>query len=319
MQVIYLDEPFNKKIIYSAPIVLALGFFDGVHLGHQQVIRVAKKEAEKRGLKLAVMTLDRHPSIAFQNVPQNSVKYLTPLKRKLELFVKLGADITYVVALNEKIVPMGPQEFVDKYMAGLNAATVVAGEDYTYGKKNIANMQTLAEYSKNRFEIINVPYLKKNGSKVGSTAVRKYIDTGDLSNANKLLGYTYQTSGVVVHGKQRGRKLGFPTINLNISDNERIPGEGIYAVKVTIIGKTVLGMASIGRNETFGKDQEQTVEINLFDFSQTVYGKEAVVQWYCKLREQQKFPDAESLILQLKKDKQNTLNHFKEKQIGIYD
>ncbi|KRM96403.1 bifunctional riboflavin kinase FMN adenylyltransferase [Liquorilactobacillus aquaticus DSM 21051] len=313
MQVIYLDEPFNEKNVNSAPIVLALGFFDGVHLGHQQVIKKAKAEAKKRGLKLAVMTLDRHPSIVFQNVPQSSVRYLTPLKRKLELFVKLGADITYIVALNEKISSMGPQEFVDKYMAGLNAAAVVAGEDYTYGKKNVANMQTLTEYSKKRFEIITVPHLKKGGSKVGSTVIRKYIDAGEVENANKLLGYTYQNTGVVVHGKQRGRKLGFPTINLNISNSERIPSEAIYAVKVTIVGKTVLGMASIGRNETFGEGQKQTVEINLFDFSQMVYGEETVVQWYCKLREQQKFSDVQGLIRQLERDKENTINYFKEK------
>ncbi|GAJ25455.1 riboflavin kinase [Liquorilactobacillus sucicola DSM 21376 = JCM 15457] len=312
MQVIYLDEPFNRKIVYPGPIVLALGFFDGVHLGHQRVIKRAKQEAEKKGAKLAVMTLDRHPSVAFQGVSQSSIRYLTPLKRKLELFVSLGADITYVVALNKEIVPMGPQEFVDKYMVGLNAITVVAGEDYTYGKKDIANMETLAEYSKKRFEIITVPHLKKDGHKVGSTAIREYIDEGDLNSANYLLGYTYQTSGTVVHGKQRGRKLGFPTINLDIPDNERIPGEGIYAVEVMIVGKKVFGMASIGRNETFGKGQKQTVEINLFDFSKMVYGEKVTVAWYCKLREQHKYPDATSLISQLKKDEHNTKEYFKK-------
>ncbi|KRL01289.1 riboflavin biosynthesis protein RibF [Liquorilactobacillus capillatus] len=310
MQVIYLDEPFNSKTIYPGPIVLALGFFDGVHLGHQRVIEKAKQEAQKKGIKLAIMTLDRHPSIAFQGVPQTSVKYLTPLKRKLELFVKLGADITYVVALNDKIVPMGPQEFVDKYMVGLNAVTVVAGADYTYGKKEIANMTTLADYGRDRFKIITIPHLKKAGFKVGSTTIRQDIDEGKLRDANKLLGYIYQTSGVVVHGKQRGRKLGYPTINLRIPTDERIPGEGIYAVKVRIIGKTVIGMASIGRNETFGVGQQQTVEINLLAFSEMVYGEQVVVEWYCKLREQVRFPNAQSLILQLEHDKQATERYF---------
>jgi riboflavin kinase/FMN adenylyltransferase len=128
-----------------------------------------------------------------------------------------------------------------------------------------------------------------------------------------LLGYIYQNSGLVVHGEQRGRQLGFPTLNLAIPVTERILAEGIYAVKVKIAGNTYQGMASIGRNETFGNNRKVTVEINLFDFNQMVYGQTVTVDWYQKLRNQVKFTGASALIKQLENDRQQTIIYFKAK------
>ncbi|MDV7756965.1 riboflavin biosynthesis protein RibF [Liquorilactobacillus mali] len=312
MQVINLVEPFNKSILPTGDIVLALGFFDGVHRGHQAVIRRAKAEARKRNVKLAVMTLNMHPSIPFKGVKPQDVKYLTILEQKNRLFEALGADIVYVVSLNDLLVKMGPQEFVDKYMAGLNAQAIVAGSDYTYGKQDIANMQILAEYAKNRFEVIEVKYLNDKDQKISSTRIRKALLNGDIEFANELLGYYYQNNGKVVHGEQRGRELGFPTINVAVDPREMLPAEGIYAVRVAIVGKNVLGMASIGRNETFGEGREVTIEINLLDFSQMVYNENVVVDWYKRLRGQVKYNGAAGLIAQLKKDEENTRNYFKK-------
>lgn len=312
MQVINLAEPFNKSILPTGDVVLALGFFDGVHRGHQAVIQRAKSEAKKHNVKLAVMTLDMHPSIPFKGVKPQDIKYLTTLGQKNKLFESLGVDIMYVVSLNDLLVKMGPQEFVDKYMVGLNARAIVAGSDYTYGKKNIANMQILPKYAKNRFEIIEVKHLNDKEQKISSTRIRKALLCGDIKCANELLGYHYQNNGKVVHGEQRGRKLGFPTINVAVNTQEMLPAEGIYVVKVEIIGKNVLGMASIGRNETFGEGRKVTLEINLLDFSQMVYGENVVVNWYDKLRGQVKYTGPAGLIAQLEKDEENTRNYFKK-------
>ncbi|KRN30426.1 riboflavin biosynthesis protein RibF [Liquorilactobacillus mali] len=312
MQVINLVEPFNKSILPTGDIVLALGFFDGVHRGHQAVIHRAKAEARKRNVKLAVMTLDMHPSIPFKGVKPQDIKYLTSLAQKNKLFEALGADIVYVVSLNDLLVKMGPQEFVDKYMAGLNAQAIVAGSDYTYGKQDIANMQILPEYAKKRFKVIEVKHLNDKNQKISSTRIRKALLNGKIECANELLGYHYQNNGKVVHGEQRGRELGFPTINVAVDPQEMLPAEGIYAVRVAIVGKNVLGMASIGRNETFGEGREVTIEINLLDFSQMVYGENVVVDWYKKLRGQVKYNGAAGLIAQLKKDEENTRNYFKK-------
>lgn len=312
VEVINLSEPFNKSLLPSGDVVLALGFFDGLHRGHQAVIQRARDEALKRNVKLAVMTLDIHPSIAFQGVAEQDVKYLTTLKRKNDLFEKFHANILYIATLNDLLVKMGPEEFVDKYMVGLNAIAVVAGSDYTYGKKTIANMETLVSYAKKRFEVIEVPHLTENKEKISSTRIRKALSVGDITTANRLLGYHYQNSGVVVHGEQRGRELGFPTINIEVGAKELMPAEGIYAVKVSIVGKTVLGMASIGRNETFGEGRQVTLEINLLDFSQMVYGEQVLVSWYKNLRDQVKYTGAQALIKQLEQDEEDTRNFFEK-------
>ncbi len=142
--------------------------------------------------------------------------------------------------------------------------------------------------------------------------IRRLLDTGQIDLANQLLGYHYQNTGIIVHGKQLGRQLGFPTLNLKINSQERILGEGIYATKVRLSGKEYLGMASIGRNETFGANQQLTVEINLLNFSKMVYGQQVVVNWYHYLRGQVKFANAQALIEQLKKDQRQTLNYFQK-------
>ncbi|KRM89646.1 riboflavin biosynthesis protein RibF [Liquorilactobacillus vini] len=312
MKTIELSEPFDPQIIPAGKVVLATGFFDGVHCGHQQVIKTAARQAKKMSCKLAVMTLDRHPMIVFQHVPTKQIHYLTTLKHKLKLFQQLGADYVYVIKLAGTLPQMPPQEFVDKYMVGLHAAAVVAGEDYTYGKHTIANMQTLPEFARNRFQVITVKHVLFGQKKISSTMIRRLLDTGQIDLANQLLGYHYQNTGIIVHGKQLGRQLGFPTLNLKINSQERILGEGIYATKVRLSGKEYLGMASIGRNETFGANQQLTVEINLLNFSKMVYGQQVVVNWYHYLRGQVKFANAQALIEQLKKDQRQTLNYFQK-------
>lgn len=308
MKIVKLKEPYDKNAIVDSPIVLALGFFDGVHRGHQEVIKRAIEKGKSLGVKVAVMTFDRHPKIIFQNIDGEKFKYLTMLDEKLEHFKNLGVDIAYVVKFDENLAYLSPQDFIDKYVVGLHAICVVAGQDYTYGKHDIANMDTISDFAKGRFEIITVDHLQRNNQKISSTQIRKDLDSGNMEAANLLLGYQYENHGTVEHGFKRGRKIGFPTLNVSIPKNERILGEGVYAVKVKIDkdNSWYEGMASIGHNETFGDDLEKTVEINLFNFDKSVYGEKVIVKWYKFLREMVKFDSVEELIDQLNKDKRDT-------------
>lgn len=308
MKIVKLKEPYDKNAIVDSPIVLALGFFDGVHRGHQEVIKRAIEKGKSLGVKVAVMTFDRHPKIIFQNIDGEKFKYLTMLDEKLEHFKNLGVDIAYVVKFDENLAYLSPQDFIDKYVVGLHAICVVAGQDYTYGKHDIANMDTISDFAKGRFEIITVDHLQRNNQKISSTQIRKDLDSGNVEAANLLLGYQYENHGTVEHGFKRGRKIGFPTLNVSIPKNERILGEGVYAVKVKIDkdNSWYEGMASIGHNETFGDDLEKTVEINLFNFDKSVYGEKVIVKWYKFLREMVKFDSVEELIDQLNKDKRDT-------------
>ena len=312
MQVIELVHPYAPTQIKPTPVVLALGFFDGVHRAHQAVIETAQKVARKKKMPLAVMTFNIHPAIVYRHVNEASFRYLSTTERKQELMADLGVDILYVVHFNPAFAKLAPQAFVDQYLVALHADTVVAGFDYTYGQRAVANMQTLASFAQDRFEIVTVAEHDYQGTKIGSTLIREELDRGQIDAANQLLGYIYRTTGEVVHGEARGRELGFPTANIAATQPERLPGIGIYAVRMFVRDQWYLGMASIGRNVTFHDDNPVTVEINLLDFNGDIYAETVRVEWHHYLRGEVKFESAAQLIEQLHQDKADTRAYFKE-------
>lgn len=305
MQVINIRQPFDPARIPDGNVVLAMGFFDGLHLGHQAVIERARNFAKEYGLPLAVLTYDHHPSIVY-HASEQRITYLSPVQRKLELLDELGVDITYLVSFTSALSALKPQEFVDQYMIGFHAKIVVAGFDHTYGPKDIATMANLPKFAKDRFKVVEVSENLDDDLKISSTRIRHEFDEGNVSLANRLLGYSYQTSGTVVHGEARGRELGFPTANIEWPVEERMPGIGVYAVQLKVGEIWYDGMASIGYNVTFGDDRPKTLEINLFDFKNMIYGENVKVRWVARLRGEVKYTTAEALIDQLKNDEIET-------------
>ena len=305
MRIIRLTEPYDQTQIPNSDVVLAMGFFDGVHRGHQRVINVARKKAHNTHLPLAVLTFDIYPKIFFTDVTKDTMRYLTLNQEKIERMEALGVDILYIVTFDENLAYMPPQEFIDKYVVALRARYLVAGADFTYGPPAIATMPLLPEYAQGRFNIMCVNHLCDGGQKVSSTRIRQALATGQMTEANRLLGYYYQVHGKVAHGFQRGRELGFPTLNVLPWAQERIPGDGVYAVRVCLDGESTWyqGMASIGNNETFGNDLARTVEINLFNFNRQVYGRQVTVEWMYYLRPMIKFDGIDELISQLQADR----------------
>ena len=309
MQVIEISEPLDLQRIPNEDVVLAMGFFDGVHRGHQAVIQRAKQIAVQRHLKLAIMTFDRFPKIYFRNIDPQTVKYVTPLKQRLNRFKQQGIEIAYVARFDEAMAKLAPQYFVDHFMVGLHAKVVVAGFDYTYGKPDVANMETLPQYAQGRFDVVTVDRQALNAEKIGTTQIKKALDQGKIEKVNQLLGYRFNFPGKVVHGEARGRELGFPTLNIQPANDQWIPGIGVYAVRVKVDGQWYQGMCSVSHNETFG-DNPLTIEINLFDFNQMIYGKEVEVEWDQYLRAPVKFESVDQLIAQLKQDQIDTEEYF---------
>lgn len=304
MEVIHLHHPYKSDQIKQDPIVLAMGFFDGVHAGHRTVIQKAAQEAKKRGIKLAVLTYDHHPSVAFKTY-KTPLTYLTTLPKKLEILASLGVDIAYVVNFTSEFSQLTPQDFVNRYMVGLNAVAVVAGFDHTYGTKD-ADMLHLPIYAAGRFDVIEVEQVNVDGQESASTRTRALVDQGDLDEARRLLLRPYETTGLVVHGEARGRELGYPTANIETTAGERLPGVGIYVVEMKIGDNWYPGMASIGYNVTFGENRPKTVEINLFDFHRTIYGETVQIKWYHFLRGEVKFANGQELIEQLAEDERQS-------------
>src|SRR5699024_7582576 len=251
MQVIEISEPLDLQKIPNEDVVLAMGFFDGVHRGHQAVIQCAKEIAARRHLKLAIMTFDRFLKIYFRNIDPQTVRYVTPLKQRLKLFEQQGIDIAYVARFDEAMAKLSPQYFVDHFMADLHAKVVVAGFDYTYGKPNVANMETLPQFAQGRFDVVTVDRQALNAEKIGTTQIKAALDQGKIEKVNQLLGYRFNFRGKVVHGKARGRELGFPTLNIQPAKDQWIPGIGVYAVRDKVDGKWYQGMCSVSHNDTF--------------------------------------------------------------------
>lgn len=310
MEVIYIHHPYTAEQIPAEPVVLALGYFDGVHRGHQAVIKRAKEEATRRDCKLAVMSFNHHPSIVYQKLDIESMKYLSPVERKIELMAELEVDIFYVIEFTYDFGTLTPQSFVDQYIVGLHAKAVVAGFDYTYGPRDIADMEKLPEYAQKRFEIIEVPEQQEGEEKISSTSIRAALDSGNMEKVNHMLGYVYQFSGHVMHGDARGRTLGFPTANIKIGKHIRLPKTGVYVVSILIHGEWYRGMASIGYNITFEEGRQKTVEVNVLDFDRMIYGEVVTVRWHHFLRDEWKFTSVEALVEQLKQDQVDTENYF---------
>lgn len=313
MEIIEIRHPYTLDQLPAEPIVLVLGFFDGVHRGHQKVIETGRKIANKKGLKLAVMTFNQHPSIVFKKVHADDVKYLTSLQQKAERMAQAQVDYLFIVEFTSAFASLPPQEFVDQYMVGWKAKVVVAGFDYTYGPKDIADMPHLPQYAQNRFEIVTVSKETLTGEKVSSTRIRTALNTGKMKEVTAMLNQAYETEGIVVHGDARGRTLGYPTANIQTASSVHLPKQGVYITEILVGDKWYPSMGSIGTNNTFEKNRPVTVEVNILDFHQDIYGEHVRVRWIGFLRDQVAFPSMEALIKQLKQDEADTRAHFVKK------
>ncbi|MEH7513917.1 bifunctional riboflavin kinase/FAD synthetase [Gottfriedia acidiceleris] len=311
-KIIKITHPHSIKKEDCKETVLALGFFDGVHKGHQQVIKAAKEIADEKGLLLSVMTFDPHPSAILGN-RDDAISYLTPLELKVKWMEKLCVDQLFVVEFSEEFASLLPQEFVDQYIISLNAKHVVAGFDFSFGKYGKGNMDSLPFHSRGEFTQSTISKFVLDDEKVSSTRIREAIKAGEMEEATHLLGRQYQIKGIVVDGDKRGRTIGFPTANISVSIPYALPSVGVYAVKCIVNGELYEGMCNIGYKPTFYHEfQKQTIEVNIFDFNEDIYGKEVEIFWYARIRDEKKFNGINELIDQLQKDRETVKNYFRE-------
>ncbi|MCI1688285.1 riboflavin biosynthesis protein RibF [Schleiferilactobacillus harbinensis] len=313
MEVISLASPVPDTAAYTTPRVLVLGFFDGVHRGHQAVIAKGRAIADQHGWPLSVLTFADHPAVIYRGADRATFEYLSPITEKTALMARFGVDQLFVIHTDTSFRQVTSQQFIDRYVVGLDAQIVVAGFDYTFGPRDVANMQTIDQFAQGRFQAVAVPPVAFNDIKVGSTEIRELLIAGKVDQANDLLGWTYCNTGTVVHGLQRGRELGYPTANLAVTPNEVVPGIGIYATRFFVRGQWYPSMTSIGHNVTFEPNQPLTVESNLLDFNGDIYGEPAKIVWDHYLRGEVKFSSAQGLIDQLAQDAAHTRQYYAER------
>ncbi|MDQ0161780.1 bifunctional riboflavin kinase/FAD synthetase [Aeribacillus alveayuensis] len=311
MKTIRLSHPHPFQINDFPPMAMALGYFDGVHKGHQKVILTAKELAKSQNLRSAVMTFDPHPSVVLRK-DIDHMEYITPLRDKEKLIQELGIDLLFVVNFSQSFASLLPQEFVDQYIIGLHVKHVVAGFDFTYGRLGKGTMETLPFHSRQAFSQTIVEKQTDHDRKISSTLIRNVIRSGDVQYAMSLLGRPHQVTGKVVHGEKRGRLIGFPTANIDVFVEYLIPPTGVYAVSVVINEKEYFGVANIGYKPTFHqeKNEKPHIEVHIFNFNQKIYNEVVTVKWFKRIRSEQKFHHVEQLIEQINKDKQLAQKFF---------
>lgn len=278
--------------------VLVLGYFDGLHKGHQALFAEARKIASDKDLKIAVLTFPESPKLSFVRYQPSLMLHLTSLEDRLQQLENLGVDYLYLIDFTSQFARNTAKQFVEKYISRLKAKAVVAGFDYHFGsdRRSAEDLEKLFDG-----QVIVVPSVNLNGSKISSTRIRETILAGNVAESNQLLGYSLSTCGIVVHGNARGRTIGYPTANLAPLDRVILPADGVYVVDVEHDGQIYRGMASVGKNVTFEGD-ELRFEVNFLDFSQDIYGDTIRIFWLEKIRDMVKFDNVAELVKQLQVD-----------------
>jgi riboflavin kinase/FMN adenylyltransferase len=281
--------------------VLAIGDFDGLHLGHREVVRRAVETARKLRLPAAVMTFHPHPREVLGQ--QKYVEHLTPLQDKLKLLEDAGIDVAYIVRFDVPFSHISPSQFVEEVLVPMELSTVVIGFDYRFGHKGGGDADSLCELAAGRFAVEVVRPYRMDGEKVSSTLIRDSLMQGDVSRVSRLLGRDYALSGEVVHGAARGRLIGFPTANIEPDAPYVVPANGVYAVRLEWGGRRYAGVMNIGTKPTFEGDKaKRTLEAHLFDFDSDIYGETVKVEFVAYIRPEQKFASVDDLIAQIRRD-----------------
>jgi len=291
---------------HKTPIALTIGNFDGVHLGHQAMLSRLKSTADQLGLAACVMTFEPHPREFF--APDQAPTRLTSLREKLEQLAKSGIDYVRVYRFNYDFAKISPEAFITQILEKEHSVRwLLVGDDFRFGARRAGDFDLLKQFSREKqFDVEKMPSILVDNERVSSTSIREALEVGDLQTTQRFLGRPYSISGRVIHGDKLGKKLGVPTANIQIRHN-RPPLSGIFAVKVRGAIKSspaqeINGVASLGTRPTVHDNGLHVLEVHLFDFNQTIYGYHLQVDFIHKLRDEEKYPDMDTLVHQINKD-----------------
>ena len=289
--------------------VVTIGMFDGVHLGHQKIIHIAHEKAREMGLRCVVFTFDQHPLEVLK--PGDHPKLLSSSALKLRLLEEMDVDMVLMAHFDEEFSLIPAERFVEDFLvAKLQAREVVLGKNFRFGRKGEGDVAFLSDLgSRYGFETTAVPLLRDNGEVISSTLIRGMVERGDVEEAHKWLGREYLLEGVVVKGDARGRRLGFPTANIEIHDNRCIPAAGVYAGEVHLEQRTLRAVTYIGDIPTFVHDKEDRmrIEVHIPGWEEDLYHHFLGVSFIRRLRGEVTFPDEKALVEQIGEDVKHAL------------
>lgn len=300
-------------------LALTMGFFDGVHLGHRELIQTVAHDAEIMGLESAVLTFWPHPRLVLHKDPEK-LRFLNTLNEKAKIIAKFGIDYFIVQEFAKEFFNLDANDFINLLVNDYKVKHFVVGADHRFGKGGTGDSNLLNKLSVEMgFTVKVVTSQKVDGVDVSSTKIREALLSGNLKLANQMLGYPYLITGAVQSGNQLGRKIGFPTANIRPNDPLKlIPKEGVYAVIVNANDTIYKGMLNIGFRPTIDTNNKQSIEVNIFDFENDLYNSGIEVALVSRLRDEKRFPSIEHLKEQLVIDKQNALEALKDEKVERY-
>ena len=294
-----------REIKRDEKSVITLGTFDGLHLGHQQIVDKVIQKSRKSGGRSFLITFDPHPRKVIPG--RNDVKILSTLDEKEVILEQLGLENLFVINFTTEFSKQSPEEFVKKYLVdGIGLQEIVIGHDHHFGKERDGNFELLQNLGRKfNFTVTLIPEFSVEGETVSSTKIRKALLAGDVLKAGKMLGRNYSFKGKIVRGDGRGRKLGFPTANLSTGNEDKlIPAKGIYAAECIVENEKHFGLLSLGSRPTFHKDGDIIPEFYIFDFDRDIYDKIMQVNLVERIRDEEKYNSVDELIIQMKKDEE---------------
>ncbi len=300
-----------EEFDFTGKIALTIGTFDGVHSGHQVIINQLKKNAENHNLESAVLTFFPHPRMVLYP-DDNELRLLNTISERIEMLKKEKIDHLIVHPFSKEFSRLSSTEYVrDILINKLNVSQLVIGYDHHFGRNREGSLEDLQELAPlYDFKVQEIPAQEIQQINISSTKIRNSLVAGEIFAANQFLGYNYFICGTVVDGNKKGRELGFPTANVKINEwYKLIPAKGVYAVKVTVDGTSHLGMLNIGVRPTIDGINE-TIEVNIFNFNENIYNKTIRIEFYERIRDEQKFNAIDDLINQLKLDKEKAIQIF---------
>jgi len=281
------------------PLFLAIGVFDGVHLGHQAVISTSAQHARAANGTPVVVTFDPHPEKVLR--PKTAPHLLTATPHKIALIRDLGMAHLLIITFDKQFAATEPEEFVHELVEhSKSLREICVGHEWSFGKNRRGNLKLLNQFgARFDFGVVGIPPVTVNGELVSSTTIRKAVETGDLAKAAQMLGREYTVLGTVVSGDNRGKKIGFPTANLS-AHNEQFPPNGVYFAEAKLEGVIYPGVVNLGYRPTVDtRKSERILEIHLFDFDHDIYGKDLEVRFIRYLRPETKFESVEALVRQI--------------------
>lgn len=292
--------------------VLTIGTFDGVHIGHQKIIKQLLKVAKIKNLEAVLLTFFPHPRMVIQK--DADIKLINTIDEKSIILKNLGLNHLIIREFNHAFSRLPAEEFVETILVNeLNVKHVIIGYDHHFGRNRAANITHLKAFGETyNFEVDEISAQDINEVAVSSTKIRSALLDGDVTTANRFLGYNFMLTGEVVKGKSIGRTINFPTANIKIKEDYKlIPKRGVYVVKTKHNNRLFWGMMNIGNNPTL-KGKKETIEVHLFNFNASIYGEILCVELLTRLRKEEKFESIDALKTQLEKDKIKAVNYIKK-------